>query len=188
MIAVCCTGIAILIPSSLGLWMSDYGSQKCRYLPDYLHYSRVGKGIVILTLYNILPLVTLSVSYAILVTMVIRKNKISSGTQNSVERVTITSLYLCLNFLVLTSPSAVYILLNRLYGWKKNPSEEVRLAETFVMFLRQLNFANNFVINMMTNRQFRRAAMGLLKRGNAVEPEVTGNSKAPSTAWAKSTI
>ena len=51
------------------------------------------------------------------------------------ERLTATALYICLSFLIFTSPTGIYILLARLNGWNVHKPESVRMANTFIMFV-----------------------------------------------------
>ena len=94
----------------------------------------------------------------------------SENYRKAKERMTATALYICLGFLILTSPSAVFILMMRLNGWLFNMPENVRVYDTFIFFVRSINFSMNFFIYLACNVQFRAATRRLLRRPGTVEP------------------
>ena len=99
----------------------------------------------------------------------------SNHGRRSRERLTATCLYICLGFLIFTSPTSVFILLSRQNNWFFNMPENVRIFDTLVIFLVQFNYFSNFFIYLVSNVQFRKTVRKLLCRGSsAVEPSASG--------------
>ena len=98
----------------------------------------------------------------------------------SKERLTATALYICLSFLVLVSPSAVFVLVKRINNWTFGMPEYARVYDTLVFFIRQFNYSMNFFIYLASNLQFRKATRRLFGRDSNVQPITTAsNSTAP---------
>ena len=166
----------VLIVNSTNLWMVDYSAPRCFYLEEFEHFYRVGKGTLTLVLFSLIPFGTITVCYGVLVWLVTRKNKLKmqlggnehvSAAEKKSDRLTAMSLYICLAFLLLTGPSHIYILIARKNGWVFKPPEAARAAETFVIFLRQLNYSTNFFIYLISNKQFRNVALAMFTRRKA---------------------
>ena len=148
------------------IYMVDYSTTNCQFLPVFKPHRPIA-GMIFAVGMNLLPLCLTCLCYIILVALVIKKGTVVPSSNNSAmkERVTKTSLYICLAFMILTTPVAVYVMLNRQNGWNRNPTKFTLMFSTLSNFLRQLNYSVNFFINIGTNSQFREAVYQLFKKG-----------------------
>ena len=160
--------IGMFLLNSYMIFMIDYSTRSCQFLPIFKAFSKTVPGMLFAVGMNLLPLCITCMCYITLVLVVVRKRKVApqSGGMMVKEKVTTTSLYICLAFMVLTSPVAVYIMLLRLNGWTWNPTNTTLIFDTLTQFLRQFNYSVNFFINVATNPQFRHVVSKLFKRGN----------------------
>ena len=160
--------IVMFLLNSYMIFMIDYSTTSCQFLPVFKAFSKTVPGMLFAVGMNLLPLCITCMCYITLVLVVVRKRKVApqSGGMMVKEKVTTTSLYICLAFMFLTSPVAVYIILLGLNGWILNPTNITLIFDTLTQFLRQFNYSVNFFINVATNSQFRRVVSKLFKRGN----------------------
>ena len=160
--------VVMFLMNSYLIFMVDYSTTTCRFLLVFKDFNKTAQGMLFAVGLNLLPLCITCLSYISLVSLVIRKRKVAPQPQSGgimlKEKLTATSLYICLAFMVLTSPVAVYIMLLRLNGWTWNPTNITLIFDTLTQFLRQFNYSVNFFINMATNSQFRHVVSKLFKR------------------------
>ena len=109
--------IILFLMNSHYIYMVDFSTTNCEFLPVFKPYDTLPAMIFGIGM-NLVPLGVTCLCYLTLVTMVTR-NKAVAPTSHSVmkEKVTITSLYICQAFLILTSPVAIYIVLLRQNGF-----------------------------------------------------------------------
>ena len=137
------------------LYMVDYSTTNCQFLPIFQPHRPIA-GMIFAVGMNILPLCLTCICYIIVVLLVMRKRTVapSSNSNAMKERVTKTSLYICLAFMILTTPVAVFVMLNRRNGWNQNPTNFTLVFDTLSNFLRQLNYSVNFFINVDFCKQY----------------------------------
>ena len=102
-------------------------------------------GMIFAVGMNILPLCLTFLCYIILVALVMRKRNVAPSCNNNAmkERVTKTSLYICLAFMILTTPVAMFVMLHRRNGWNRNPTKFTLIFDTLSNLLRQLKLSTN---------------------------------------------
>ena len=149
------------------IYMVDYSTISCQFLLEFKAYRPLA-GMIFAVGMNILPLCLTCLCYMMLVALVMRKRNVAPSSNSSAmkERVTKTSLYICLAFMILTTPVAVFVMLNRRNGWNRNPTNFTLVFDTLSNFLRQLNYSVNFFINIATNSQFRELSTNCLRKVN----------------------
>ena len=156
--------IMLILVNSHWIFMIDYTTTTCQYLPVFKDFRKTATLIYAVGM-NILPLSVTCVCYFLLVVMVIRKRQVAPHSGGVVkEKLTITALYICLAFMVLTSPFAIYIMLSGKKGWLWNPTEASMIFETLALFLQKFNYSVNFFIYVATSSQFRSKVSKLLKK------------------------
>ena len=181
------TVISVII-NSFNIWMIDYTIIKCRFRSEFIWFSKVGKGLLLLVGYNILPLFIICVCYLGLLVLVLTKKKMTSDGSSSRERLTASVLYICLSFLVLTSPFCVYVLMTRLNNWTFKPTRASRIFESVAAFVRQFNYGSNFFIYLATNIQFRQIVKDIVgAKTNRVASVSSLNGRTTKTNVASAT-
>ena len=154
----------LFLLNSFQIFMVDFSSTTCQYLPVFMTLANF-PGMLFAVGLNLIPLCITCLCYIMLVIQVVRKRKVaplSGGVMK--EKVTSTSLYICLVYLILMSPVALYVMFLCLKGWNRNPTDITLIFDTLTQFLRQFNYSVNFFINMATNSQFRQIVFKLFKR------------------------
>ena len=182
-----CAIVAVpLIPLSIvNLFLADYSAKVCTFYPQFKHFATVGRGLIVLIPFNLLPFVILCLCYVILIWKLITSSKDNvSSNSKYVERLTMTSLIICASFFILTSPTAIFILLSRLNGWKNKTPLGPRVASTSLFLVRLLNYSTNFFICLSTNINFRQAFFRMFRKGT-VAPETSGGSQTNKTSTRK---
>ena len=166
--------VVIFLINTYYIYMIDYSTTNCEFLPIFKPYRSL-PGMIFAVGMNLLPLCLTCLCYIILVVLVMRKKTVapSSNSNSMKERVTMTSLYICLAFMILTSPVAFFVLLQRTNGWIQKPTNLTLIFDTIANFLRQFNYSVNFFINFGTNSQFRESVYTLFKKGKLAN---SGNS------------
>ena len=166
--------VVMFLMNTYYIYMIDYNTTNCEFLPVFKPYRSL-PGMIFAVGMNLLPLCLTCFCYIILVVLVMRKKTVapSSNSISMKERVTMTSLYICLAFMILTSPVAFFVLLQRTNGWIQKPTNLTLIFDTIANFLRQFNYSVNFFINFGTNSQFRESVYTLFKKGKLAN---SGNS------------
>ena len=156
----------IFLLNSSWVIMVDYTTTTCQPLPMFRDLRKTFPGMMFAMGMNLVPLCITCLCYVILVILVVRKRKVApvSGGLIVKEKVTATSLYICLASMILTSPFAVYVMLLNMKGWLWNPTDVTLIFDTLTQFLRQINYSVNFFISMVLNSQFRKAVYGLFRK------------------------
>ena len=180
--AICAlvTIVAIIVIGKSNIWLIDFSKENCAYREELTEYKRFSEGVVNLVLNNILPLLIVSVCYITIVVSVRRSNKRriemtgQTKTQTTNDRLTITALWVCLAFLILVAPSGVFLLLSRIYNLRRNYRHLYKIFDTLVMLLRQINYALNFFLYFISNKQFRNVALRLIRHKRRVAPGSSG--------------
>ena len=164
-IAVISVAIFSTVINSYSIWMVDPSSETCSWRQNFISFAKYGHPIVLIVFYNFIPWLVICFSYVSLVILIYVKKDITSGSNNPAkERLTITAIYICFAFMVLTSPSLIYISMSRVKGWLFRPTGASRIFSTFSMFFLITNYSTNFFINLVSNSKFREVIRGYLGR------------------------
>ena len=181
-IAVTSVAISSTVVNSYYFWMVDPTSTTCSWRPSFIWFGKYGQAVFLIVFYNVIPLAITCFSYVSLVVLIYAKKDIASGSNNPAkERLTITALYICLGFVVLTSPSLIYISMSRAKGWLFRPTDSSRIFDTSAIVLLNINYSTNFFINLVSNSKFRDVIRRYLGRISQVFPASSGTSSTQNT-------
>ena len=174
-VAISCV-IAGMLVNSYRFWMVDYNSASCKFQYNYISFYKLS-GLFVSLSNIIIPIAVIWIFYMMLVWLVRRRRGTasSSSSGNKKEKLTITVLYICLAYLVFSTPHAVYLITARLRNWVLKPTASSLVFNAITTTLMRLNFATNFFIYVASNEQFRNRTKELFRIGNRVEP-VTENT------------
>ena len=81
--------------------------------------------------------------------------QIQTASGGNRRKLNVVALWICLGFIILTSPFALFVILNTFYNWSLHPNKYALIFNSVASFLWLLNYTNNFLIYMVSIEKFR---------------------------------
>ena len=165
-LAVCLMPVPIFCLYLYNLWAWELNAEGvCDMVPSWVHFqTNIGPWISG-TVYSYIPIVLLiflnsALCYKLWEARTRRRNNLgldkAGHMDDKVERrVTITVVTICVAFLLLTTPLALFYVILFLAGEFINPGPEMALGEVIILILGLSNHAVNFFLYILTSARFR---------------------------------
>ena len=148
--------ISLFILNLYNIFMVDYSSNTCEYLPKFKAFYRNGRRKLFFITSSILPLCITCICYILLVNLMRKQRlQIQTSSGGNTRKLNVVALWICLGFIILTSPFALFVILNTFYNWSLHPNKYALIFNSVASFLWLLNYTNNFLIYMVSIEKFR---------------------------------
>ena len=134
-------------------------------------YQRLGRIILRLVIYHLVPFVGTCICYIILVMKVVSNRKKTEKMTGGDKSKTLlrTAMVICLVFLILTTPHDIYSMKTNLKLGFLSRDATLALGSAGT-FLNMINYSINLFLNLGTSTLFRKAAKTLLRLNRSVVP------------------